>query len=228
MTRIVLHYAPDNASAIIRLALAKSGLGYRTQLVDRSRQAQRSAEYLALNPMGQIPALETPDGVITETAAILLWIAEAAPDTSLLPPSGAARAAAHKWLVYLSNTLHVDLRQSFYPHHYIDAPHHQALCDHARRRVEQHFAILEDHALSQIALAHNALAVGIYAGFLYRWAQLYPERGLIDLSACRQLRDHLKQIEAQDWLQNALYEEGLSGAIFTEPTHPNPPYGSAT
>lgn len=228
MTQIILHYAPDNASAIIRLALARARLPYATRLVDRSAQAQRTPAYLALNPMGQIPALETPDGVICETAAILLWIAQAAPASGLMPEHSASHAAAQKWLVYLSNTLHVDLRQSFYPHLYIDAAHCDALQRHARHRVIEHFTLFETHAMGQIDPAHDALAVGLYAGFLYRWAQLYPEPKVIDLSGCHRVTAALSTLETCDWLQDALFEEGMSGPIFTDPHPPTPPYGSAT
>ena len=72
----VLHYAPDNASLIVRLALEEMGIAYRTVLVDRSRNEQRSAAYLRVNPTGLIPALETPEGPMWETGAILLWLSE--------------------------------------------------------------------------------------------------------------------------------------------------------
>ena len=71
-----LHYAPDNASLIVRLALEELGRPYETVLVDRRAKAQRSPAYLALNPAGRIPTLETPDGPISETGAILLWLAD--------------------------------------------------------------------------------------------------------------------------------------------------------
>ena len=72
----ILHYAPDNASLIIRLALEHAQVPYRDVLVDRAAVAQRSAEYLALNPNGLIPVLETPEGPLFETGAILLWLAD--------------------------------------------------------------------------------------------------------------------------------------------------------
>jgi hypothetical protein len=71
-----LHYAPDNASLIIRLTLEEMGLPYQAVLVDRHSRAQKGAPYLALNPHGRIPVLETPEGAIYETGAILLWLAD--------------------------------------------------------------------------------------------------------------------------------------------------------
>ncbi|MFM7445863.1 MAG: glutathione S-transferase N-terminal domain-containing protein, partial [Tabrizicola sp.] len=77
-----LHYAPDNASLIIRLVLDGAGIPYRTALVDRKRRQQDSPAYRALNPTGLIPTLETPQGAISETGAILQWLA----DTHRLAP----------------------------------------------------------------------------------------------------------------------------------------------
>jgi hypothetical protein len=67
-----LHYAPDNASLIIRLVLDGAGIPYRTVLVDRKARQQDSPAYRALNPAGLVPTLETPQGPISETGAILL------------------------------------------------------------------------------------------------------------------------------------------------------------
>jgi len=72
----VLHYAPDNASMIFRLALEHLGVAYQTALVDRAAGGQNAAAYLALNPNGLIPVLETPQGPIFETGAILLWLGD--------------------------------------------------------------------------------------------------------------------------------------------------------
>ncbi|NBT31105.1 MAG: glutathione S-transferase, partial [Rhodobacteraceae bacterium] len=71
-----LHYAPDNASLCVRLALTEMGLPFETILVDRRARGQKAPAYLRLNPNGLIPTLETPDGPIYETAAILLWLAD--------------------------------------------------------------------------------------------------------------------------------------------------------
>ena len=71
-----LHYAPDNASLCIRLALLELDLPFEAVLVNRSIRAQKSAPYLALNPNGLIPVLETPDGPLFETGAILLWLSD--------------------------------------------------------------------------------------------------------------------------------------------------------
>ena len=126
----VLHYAPDNASLAVRLALEELGLPYRTALVDRARQAQEGAAYRAVTPTGLIPALETPDGVIFETGAILLWLADR--HGGLAPaPDAPERGDFLKWFFLTANTLHPDLRALFYPHRYAgaDKAGHRALTE---------------------------------------------------------------------------------------------------
>ena len=99
-----LHYAPDNASLVIRLVLEEMALPYETTLVDRARKEQEGAAYRALNPNGLIPVLVTPQGPIFETAAILLWLADT--HGRMAPRSDSPeRAAFLKWLFFLSNTL---------------------------------------------------------------------------------------------------------------------------
>ncbi|MCX8224579.1 MAG: glutathione S-transferase, partial [Sulfitobacter sp.] len=128
MNSYILHYAPDNASLIIRLALEALGQPYRTVLVDRAASAQTSPAYLALNPHGLIPVLECPDGAIFETGAILLWLTDRHGELGPKVHSP-KRADFLKWLFFISNTVHPALRMTFYPEKYAgaDARHQAAL-----------------------------------------------------------------------------------------------------
>ena len=111
-----LHHAPLACSLASRLALAESGLEHEIAFVDTARGAQKSAAYLVINPRGQAPALETDEGVLTESTAILPYIADLAPETRLLPPAGTlARAKAQSWLSFLSSSLHVALARAMFP-----------------------------------------------------------------------------------------------------------------
>ncbi len=91
--RYALHYAPDNASLVIRLALEGMGLPYRKELVDRAHNAQDSAACRALNPNGLIRVLGTPQCPIFGTAAITAEGLGTAPFTAptyAKPPEGSA------------------------------------------------------------------------------------------------------------------------------------------
>ncbi|TDK43119.1 glutathione S-transferase family protein [Antarcticimicrobium luteum] len=222
-----LHYAPDNASLVIRLALEARGLPYETALVDRAARQQDGAAYRALNPGGLIPVLETPDGPIFETAAILLWLADR--HGGLAPaPDAPARAAFLKWLFFVSNTLHADLRMLFYPGQYVGPDHASALRDRLTARLRGHLALLER---AVAAPDWPGGASEFYLACLLRWMALYPEgfdRGWFTLPGYPALAALCARAEATGAAAAAIRAEGLGATPFTAPHPATPPEGSAT
>ncbi|WP_296599090.1 glutathione S-transferase N-terminal domain-containing protein [Phenylobacterium sp.] len=102
-----LHHAPLACSLASRLALMEAGLEHEIVFVHTTRGEQRGEAYRAINPRGQVPALETPEGVLTESSAILPYIADLAPDRRLMPSPGTfARAEAQAWLGHLATSIH--------------------------------------------------------------------------------------------------------------------------
>lgn len=229
-----LHYAPDNASLCVRLALEELGLDYRTVLVDRRIRAQRAPAYLALNPHGLIPVLETEDGPIFETAAILLWLADRHRDrVALLPaPQAPDRGEALAWLFWMSNTLHPALRIMFYGDAHVAPAHVAALRDATARRIDAMLDRLEA-ALPELGDwlgGHGPSALDCYLGPMLRWCALYPEGGTgwFSLGTRPRLRALLARFEARACVAAAIAAEGLGEAPFTAPRLPQPPEGSAT
>jgi len=228
-----LHYAPDNASLIIRLALEEMGLPYETVLVDRRTRAHKSPDYLALNPNGFIPVLETPDGPMFETAAILLWLTDR--HGQLAPgPDSPERAAYLKWLFCVSNTPHIALRMIFYPEQYVgDIPAAQdQLRQHMRGQIIHHFDNLEDLAGQGHSWFATSAPSGLdfYVACMMRWLALYPSRDQdwFDITTWPRLRDMLVRLEDCPSVSAAIYAEGLGSTPFTAPVYPTPPEGSAT
>ena len=221
-----LHYAPDNASLIIRLVLDGAGIPYRTALVDRARRQQDSAAYRALNPTGLIPTLETPMGPISETGAILLWLA----DTHHLGPAPADpdRPAFLKWLFFLSNTAHADLRTIFYPHQYAPADAHAGHLEIMSNRMIRHFTLLDAAAQQHPKLFAPAKPLGVYTLALTRWAALYPVHAprWMDLAEFPALEALARAQEARVETPVISRAEGLGAHPFTRPEQPNPPEGS--
>ncbi|MEP2716643.1 glutathione S-transferase family protein [Pseudophaeobacter sp.] len=234
MQRYRLHYAPDNASLVIRLALEELGLPYETCLVDRRNGAQNSAAYRAINPNGLIPVLETPDGPIFETAAILLWLTDRHGGMAPTPDS-AERASFLKWLFFASNTLHADLRVSFYPGKYIgaDAKNQLALTYGIQQRLTMHLRHLDDLAARRPAWfgAARPSVLDYYLGCMMRWMALYPaksDRSWFQLADYPHLQALLMRLEARAAVRTAQTAEGLGDTPFTQPQLAHPPEGSAT
>ncbi|MDM7932051.1 glutathione S-transferase family protein [Tabrizicola sp.] len=221
-----LHYAPDNASLIIRLVLDGAGIPYRTALVDRARRQQDSQDYRALNPTGLIPTLETPVGPISETGAILLWLS----DTHNLGPALGSpdRSIFLRWLFFLSNTAHADLRQIFYPHQYCPAEAQAGHFEIMINRMQQHFGLLDDAARGHPGLFAAARPLGAYVLALTRWAALYPVEAprWFDLADFPTLATLARAQEARVETPVIARAEGLGAHPFTAPEQPNPPEGS--
>jgi glutathione S-transferase len=105
---LTLYYAPGTCALASHLALEYAGAEYRTIRVDFASQQQRSPEYLRLNPKGRVPALVTPHGVLTETPALLLYIAQLHPAAGLAPLDDPfALARVNEFNSYLCSTVHV-------------------------------------------------------------------------------------------------------------------------
>jgi glutathione S-transferase len=233
----VLHYAPDNASLVVRLALLELGLPFECRLVDRAARAQKSTAFLALNPVGVIPVLQTPEGPLSETAAILLWLGErhagAGPAPGFGPAPGAVERGAYlKWLLFVSNTLHADLRLVFHPEAYVgpEPAAQRALHVGATERLRGHLGLLD--RLSGTGAdwfgGPRVSGLDLYVAVILRWCALYarlgtgwfvPESvpGLIALAG---------RLEGRASVAAAAATEGLGARPFTAPSPCRPPVGT--
>lgn len=111
-TPLVLHHSPNACSQTAVCALEQSGLPYRLELVDLSVGAQTAPAYLAVSPLGKVPALEAEGAVVTENAAVLTYIAALAPDAGLFPaaPTALALSQRQAGLSFCGGTLHPMVR----------------------------------------------------------------------------------------------------------------------
>jgi len=230
---IVLHYAPDNASLIVRLLLEELSLPYRTELVDRSINAQTSADYLKLNPAGLIPVCILNGEPVFETAAIVLSLADQHERFSL-PVGHERRPQFLKWLFFLSNSLHSDLRQRFYPAKYVgsDAAAVKMFSDITLQRLVTRFEIL-DAAFARDANSYlfgsEPTIVDMYLAVCFRWAQLYPVKTSSEFPANNFLSilKMAEQLESRPAIGDACAKEGISGKLFSNPSFAKPPEGVA-
>lgn len=95
---LVFYTNPMSRGRIVRWMLEEVGTGYRTEVVEYG-PGMKSADYLAINPMGKVPAIRHGDVVVTETAAICAYLADAFPEAKLAPPAH-ARGAYYRWLFF--------------------------------------------------------------------------------------------------------------------------------
>ncbi|MEM8877462.1 MAG: glutathione S-transferase family protein [Pseudomonadota bacterium] len=97
---LVLYTNPWSRGRIARWMMEEVGAPYRTEIVAYGPE-MKGADYLAINPMGKVPALKHGDTVITEVAAICLYMADAFPDAGLAPtPSSPDRGRYYRWMLF--------------------------------------------------------------------------------------------------------------------------------
>ena len=97
---LVFYTHPQSRGRIVRWMLEEIGQPYRTELLEYGTTMKAPA-YLAINPMGKVPAIRHGDMVVTEAAAICAYLADAFPEARLAPPPGdRLRGAYYRWLFY--------------------------------------------------------------------------------------------------------------------------------
>lgn len=102
---LIFYTNPQSRGRIVRWMLEEVGQPYRTELLDYGTTMKAPA-YLAVNPMGKVPALRHGDTVVTEGAAICAYLADAFPGAGLAPPPGdRLRGPYYRWLFFVAGPL---------------------------------------------------------------------------------------------------------------------------
>ena len=101
-----LYYAPGTISIAVAIVLEESGLDYTAQRLDFSNSEQLGTPYASINPKGRVPALDTGSTILTETGAILEYVATL--NQNLMPPDPLQAAKARAVMYYLASTMHVN------------------------------------------------------------------------------------------------------------------------
>jgi glutathione S-transferase len=170
-----LYWSAGTGAFAVQAVLEELGVPYRRQIVDTQQGQHRTPDYLALNPMAQVPALRLPDGtVVTESAAIVLHLCDAQPEAGLLPaPGTSGRAVAYRWLLWLATGLYeADLRY-YYPDRYtvdLAAGAVEAVKAAALERMDRLTAMAEGMLEpGPYALGERFSAVDLYLFMLLLW-----------------------------------------------------------
>lgn len=111
---MILHYSPKTRAFPVLRALEEFGVEYDLKYVKLSDGEQRTEEFRRINPMMKVPALVDDDTIVTETGAILLYLAEKIRIPDLLPPVGdILRAPCLKWLFFVGSDLEPAMGERF-------------------------------------------------------------------------------------------------------------------
>ena len=188
-----LYYAPGTCALASHIALEEAGASYTTERLDFKSNQQTSPEYLKLNPKGRVPTLVTDHGILTETPAMLAFIAQSFPKAKLAPLEDAfAFAQVQAFNSYLCSTVHV--AHAHKGRGYRWATDESSFAD-MKRKVPQTvgacFALIERDMLKGPWVVGEQYTV--CDPYLFTLA-LWLEGDSVDLAALPKVADHRKRM----------------------------------
>lgn len=143
-----LYHAPGTISIAVAITLHEAGLDYTPVRVDFAAAEQTMPDYQRINPKGRVPALVTKEYILTETGALLDYIADLAPEAGLRPADPVQAAQMRGVMYYLASTMHVNHAHRVRGGRWAD---HQASLDDMAAKTAQTMTdscrFIEDHAL---------------------------------------------------------------------------------
>jgi glutathione S-transferase len=203
---IKLFYAPHACSLASHIALEEASAPYTAVRVDFAKSEQRQPEYLAVNPKGRVPALVTDRGILTETPAILAFIAQTYPQAALAPVHDPfALAQVQAFNSYLCSTVHVAHAHRVRGYRWADDP--AAIAEMKRKAPEAVSACFD---LIERDMFKGPWVMGetytICDPYLFTVAEWLEGDG-VDLSRLPQVIGHRNRMSERPAVRKAIAEE---------------------
>jgi glutathione S-transferase len=195
------YFAPLACSMATRIVVAEAGGTINWIEIDPSNKKVLATgeDYLAINPLGMVPALRTDDGeVLTENAAILQYVADCFPAAGLAPPVSDAtgRARLRQWLSFIGAELHKGLMIPL-----LDRKAPEEVKAWALRKYVSRLAYLNEHLSKGDFLLDRFTVADAYLATVLNWTQATPQ---IDLSEYPALKAYLDRMRARPSVAAAL------------------------
>jgi glutathione S-transferase len=209
-----LYYSPGTASMCVHWMLIELGVPFDAHLIDIEAGAQRSPEYLRLNPDGRVPTLVVDGKPYGESAALLMLLAELHPEASLAPTVGSAhRAIWMQNMIFCANTILPAMRDWFYADTDGDGSNPDVIRNLARHRIEAAWDKLDtmladgrefligDKTASQLS------TVDFFAVMLTRWSRNMPRPA----TTWPHIHRYVVSMRNRDSFKTLNSREGLTG-----------------
>ena len=195
-----LYIIPGACSLAVNIALREAGLRFELIRVDgATHKTEGGTDFLAINPKGYVPALQLDDGqVLTETAAVLQYVADSAPQARLAPPAGSLmRYRLMEWLSFINSEVH----KGFSPLYSPEA--NDAVRDFARNRLVKRLEYLQGVVRAPYLLGGEFTVADAYLFTVLGWC---PEVGL-DLGRWQTLASYHARIASRPHVAAAAQSE---------------------
>ena len=203
---ITLYYAAHTCSLASHIALEDAGADYELKRIEFAKEEQRSPAYLKVNPKARVPAMVTPNGVLTETPAMLAFIAQSYPQARLAPLDDPfAFAAIQSVNSYLCSVVHVAHAHRMRGYRWSDDPEAWASM---QRKVPESvgacFDLIEREMLKGPWVAGDAYSIA--DPYLFTLAQWVEGDGL-DITRIPRVIDHRRRMLERPAVKKAIAEE---------------------
>ncbi len=207
-----LFYAPSTASLAVHWMLIELGVAFELEEVDFATQAQRSPEFLKLNPSGRVPVLVVDGVPRAEVAALLMLLDERHPQAGLSPVAGSVERADYlQWMLFLANTLQPAFRVWFYPDEPAGPDQVKTVQAKARADIETIWARVDARFADgrRYLLGPRLSAADFLLTMLTRWSRAMP----VTATAFPHLRAYVGRMRAMPSLREVHAREGLTDWI---------------
>lgn len=168
-----LYGRPGSGSVVVEAILEAAGAPYEVEPVERSQNGLAPENLCRVNPLGQVPVLCLPDGeIMTESAAISLYLADKFPKADLAPaPAAAERAAYLRWMIYLATNIYMTDLRAYYPDRYTsDQNGGKCVKSAALVRMAREWEIYADALGDKPYILGDKMSIAdIYAAMLATW-----------------------------------------------------------
>lgn len=200
-----LYVSPGACATASHVALQEAGVAHEIRIIDLRKGEQRTPDYLAVNPAGVTPTLQTDQGVITQNAAILAWVAQTNPRAGLAPVDDAfAFARFNAFNGWLASSLHPALGKVLFSRPPLEGEARDTAIDQAQAKLD-------------LAEAHYVEGPWVFGetwtladGYLMVFTRWSRQAGLLDAARFPKLNAHLDRVQTREAVQRTLSAEGLS------------------
>lgn len=196
---LTLTWFPNTISIAAAIALEEAGLPYEARLVDFTQAEQTKPTYHEINPKGRVPALLTPSGTLTETGAVLEYIADQAPDAGLVPQDPYLAGRMREAMYYIASTMHVNHAHKMRGHRWADQ---ESSWEDMAAKVTETMTLsagyVENHILSGPYVCGDAVSLAdAYLFIACRWLS----GDGVDLAPFANIRGFMAAMEARASVQ---------------------------
>src|ERR1700677_1852163 len=203
---LTFYYATNTCALASHIALEEAGATYETRWIDFGAAEQTKPDYLKINPKGRVPSLVTERGVLTETPAILAYVAQSHPEAKLAPLDDPfAFAELQAFVNHLCSTLHVAHAHRMRGYRWADDPAaHLAMQKKVPQSVGECYALIEQKMLKGPWVMGEQYTIA--DPYLYTLAQWMEADG-VDVATIPRVADHRARMRERPAVRKAIAEE---------------------